>query len=66
LVDFNASNAQGESILHIASRKGNEELVKYCLTLGIDPFMKNRRGKIPFEVAKRPEIKQLLKQGNQD
>ena len=64
LIDFNTPNQQGDSILHIAARCQNEEIVKLCLKIGIDPFMKNRRGKIALELAKRPSIKQILKRGN--
>ena len=63
LINFNHSNSNGETILHIAARTENEEIVKICLKLGADPFMKNRRGKIPIELTRKQTIRDLLKQG---
>lgn len=63
LIDFSAPNSQGETILHAASKTENEEIVKLCLKVGVDPFMKNKRGKIAFELARKPNIRDLLKQG---
>ena len=64
LVDFNTKNNYGETILHLAAKGENEEIVKICLKIGIDPFQKNRKGKIAMELAKKQTIRDLLKQGN--
>ena len=63
LVDFNAANDYGETLLHLAAKCENEEIVKLCLKIGADPFMKNKKGKIAMELAKKQSIRDLLKQG---
>lgn len=50
--------------MHLAAKGENEEIVKICLKIGIDPFQKNRKGKIAMELAKKQTIRDLLKQGN--
>lgn len=64
LIDFNTPNSHGETLLHAAAKTDNEEIVKFCLKLGVDPFMKNKRGKIAFELARKSNIREVLKQGN--
>jgi ankyrin repeat protein len=63
LIDFDCPNTNGDTILHMAAKGENAEIVKICLKVGVDPFMKNRRGKIAIELTKNPVIKELLKQG---
>lgn len=63
LIDFNSSNSYGDTVLHIAARTENEEIIRLFLKLGADPFMKNRKGKIPIELARKPTTRNLLKQG---
>jgi oxysterol-binding protein 1 len=65
LIDFNSPNSYGETILHVAARTENEEIIRLCLKLGVDPFMKNRKGKIAIELARNPNTRALLKEGNQ-
>lgn len=65
LVDFNTKNSYGDSLLHVAAKAENEEIVKICLKIGVDPFMKNKKGKIAMELAKKPSLRDLLKQGKQ-
>ena len=62
LIDFNTQNSYGETILHVAARTENEEIVRFCLKLGVDPFMKNRKGKIAIELARKQNTRTLLKQ----
>jgi len=62
-IDFNSQNSYGETILHVAARTENEEIIRLCLKLGADPFMKNRKGKIAIELSRKPNIRTLLKQG---
>ena len=62
-IDFNSQNSYGETILHVAARTENEEIIRLCLKLGTDPFMKNRKGKIAIELSRKPNIRTLLKQG---
>lgn len=63
LVDFNTKNSYGDSLLHVAAKTENEEIVKIFLKLGVDPFMKNKKGKISMEIAKKQSLRDLLKQG---
>lgn len=48
----------------MAAKTENEEIVKICLRIGVDPFMKNKKGKIAMELAKKPSLRDLLKQGS--
>jgi len=48
----------------LAAKGENEEIVKICLKVGVDPFMKNKKGKIAMEITKKQSIRDLLKQGN--
>lgn len=66
LMDVNITDSSGETLLHRAVKSGKAELVQECLKIGADPFAKNRKGKLPFEVASSQEIKQLLKEGTFD
>lgn len=63
LVDLNGLDAAGETLLHRAVKSGKAEMVSTCLQLGCDPFLKNRKGKLPMEVTSSEEIRQLLRQG---
>jgi oxysterol-binding protein 1 len=62
LLDINTIDHNGDTILHICSRMGNLQMVQLVLNLGADPFIKNRKGKIPMEVCKDEMIKHLLKE----
>ena len=62
LLDISAPDANGDTVLHTSARLGNFPLVQLALALGGDPFIKNRKGKIPLEVCKEEAIKILLKE----
>ena len=64
LIDLNTKNNNGETLLHLAAKSENEDIVKLCLKIGVDPFMKNKKGKIAMELTKNHSIRELLKQGN--
>ena len=64
LIDLNTKNNNGETLLHLAAKSENEDIVKLCLKIGVDPFMKNKKGKIAMELTKNRSIRELLKQGN--
>jgi ankyrin repeat protein len=63
LVDINAVNQAGDTILHRAVKGGKINVIKACLSLGADAFAKNRKGKMPIEMTSSDEIKRLLKEG---
>lgn len=61
-VDINALNPHGDSVLHMAARADNRELVVAALDLGADPFMKNKKGRIAGELAKSEPVKAVLRE----
>ena len=63
LVDFNSQNNRGDTLLHIAAKSESEQALELLLKLGIDPFIKNKKGKIAMEVSDKQKIKDLLKNG---
>jgi ankyrin repeat protein len=63
LVDVNEPDSSGDTILHTAARSDSPQLVQACLNLGADPFTKNRKGKIPLELARKEAIRKILKEG---
>lgn len=62
LVDINTINANGDSVLHMAARAGHKELVLVALELGADPFLLNRKGRIPYELAKSENVRAVLRE----
>lgn len=62
LVDINTLNANGDSVLHMAARVDHKELVLVALELGADPFLLNRKGRIPFELAKAENVRAVLRE----
>lgn len=51
----------GESPLHIASKLSNYAIVEILLEAGADKTIADRNGKLPYQVATRIEIRNLLK-----
>lgn len=64
LVDVNTPDVAGETLLHRAAQLGRKDVVKACLQIGVNPFAKNRRGKMPLELCQSDEIRELLRQGS--
>jgi hypothetical protein len=62
-IDINASldEKNERSILHLAAKSENAELVVWCLKFGADPNVKDNKGKRPVDLAKAEKIKDLLK-----
>eukprot|EP01111_Echinosteliopsis_oligospora_P015142 TRINITY_DN5883_c0_g1_i1.p1 TRINITY_DN5883_c0_g1~~TRINITY_DN5883_c0_g1_i1.p1 ORF type:complete len:1054 (-),score=281.45 TRINITY_DN5883_c0_g1_i1:378-3302(-) len=46
-----AADADGNTALHMACEKGFQEIACRLLLLGADPFLKNRNGKTPIQLA---------------
>lgn len=62
LLDVNSQDPHGNTILHHAAKRDNFEAVSLCLELGVDPFVKNEKGKIAMELTKDDRVKNLLKE----
>lgn len=51
----------GSTFLHDAARRGDKRLVEMLLANGADPIRRDRKGKLPFEVAKDQELRGILR-----
>ncbi|ODQ52456.1 hypothetical protein SAICODRAFT_93301 [Saitoella complicata NRRL Y-17804] len=51
----------GSTLLHDAAKAKNLELVQFLLDRGADPFRRDKKGKLPWEVTKDDKIKHVLK-----
>ena len=49
--DINAADTDGNTVLHIAARIDDDELVTYFIFKGADPELKNQEGDTPLHVA---------------
>jgi ankyrin repeat protein len=64
MFDINHQNpVTGRTTLHEAVASGNVELVEYLLKKGIDPFVRDFKGKTAIELTRSDKIKSLLKDG---
>lgn len=62
ILDINALDPFGDSPLHIAAKGNNLQMVAFCLRLGADPFLKNKKNKLPIELCKDEALKAILKE----
>ena len=51
----------GSTFLHDAARRGDKRLVEILLAHGADPIRRDRKSKLPYEVAKDTEIRNMLR-----
>jgi hypothetical protein len=51
----------GSTLLHDAARRGDKRLVEILLAYGADPIRRDRKSKLPYEVAKDHEIRGILR-----
>ncbi len=61
--EVNTPDSKGDTPLHKAAVKGEKDIVKFLLEKGADRNLKNKEGLKPADVAKKPEIKELLEKG---
>ncbi|KAK9458718.1 Oxysterol-binding protein-domain-containing protein [Lipomyces oligophaga] len=62
LLDINGQDPDtGSTVLHDAVRMKNIKMVQFILDHGGDPFRRDRKGKLPVEIAKDDTIKRMLK-----
>ncbi|WP_299682692.1 ankyrin repeat domain-containing protein [uncultured Dokdonia sp.] len=63
--DINATNGNGETAMHIATRRGTAfiELIKILISNEADLTMKTLKGKTALDYASEREIKSLIKKG---
>jgi ankyrin repeat protein len=58
--DLFEKNFKGDSLLHLAARMDQAEVIGYLLDKGLQTIDVNRDGQRPMDLAVRPAIKQLL------
>ena len=51
----------GSTFLHDAARRGDKRLVEMLLAHGADPIRRDRKGKLPHEITKDLEIRNMLR-----
>ena len=59
----NHADPRGVTALHVASLQGHIDCVRALLLAGASPNARSRRGKLPFDVAKTPQIAALVRVG---
>ena len=50
--DLNTINEDGDTLLHVATRKENIEIVEYLLNKNVDYKCENKNGETAYEIAK--------------
>ena len=60
--DINRQNRKGQTALHalVSQRFASPDMIGICLSLGIDPSLKDRNGRTALELAAVLEKKDLL------
>ena len=61
--DINASGLDSDTVLHWASMRGYQKLVRQVLEHGANVHVKNREGKTPLQVARQDMVELLLQFG---
>merc|ERR1719353_553424 len=59
--NVNAADLGGETPLHVAVKLGDEHFVSFMLNSGADANCKSRSGSTPLDLAKKDEIRWLLR-----
>jgi len=48
-----ATTTEGDTVLHVAAKTGNERIIRLLLQKGADPALRNEEGETPIEIATR-------------
>jgi ankyrin repeat protein len=59
-VDFQATNKEGETALHIISKVGGKETFEFMMKKGLDPLQEDAKGRTALDVAAACEMKEIL------
>lgn len=51
------ADEEGNTPLHFAAQRGTEELAKFLLTLGANPYVRNLQGFVPYEICTNDEVR---------
>jgi hypothetical protein len=51
-----ASDDEGNTPLHFAAIRGSIEVGCFLLKLGADPYARNKKGMVPYEMSSREEV----------
>lgn len=62
LLNVDAPDGHGDTMLHIAAKMDDAAMVRCCLDLGVDAFLKNKKGRMALELAKDDEVRAALKE----
>ena len=52
--------SDGNTLLHVASQRGNVEILSTLIACNASLTVKNKQGQLPFDVAANDEIRQLI------
>jgi oxysterol-binding protein 1 len=63
ILSINTADSNGDTVLHRAAKLGHLELISFLFGLGVDAYLKNRKGKMAIELAKDELIRSALKEG---
>lgn len=47
---INVVDSSGDNVIHKCVSNGNYELIPYLIEIGVDPFLKNKAGKTPYDI----------------
>ena len=59
--DVNVQDEDGWTALHVAAIYGNVEIARMLIDAGARKDIRDNEGKLPYDLARTPELKNLLK-----
>ncbi|XP_053307252.1 ankyrin repeat domain-containing protein 22 [Spea bombifrons] len=59
-VDINASDYKGNTALHYACKMKSQSIIPILLGANADPYLKNKDGESPMDIAQRLKFSQIL------